>query len=277
MKKWFLILLAVLAVLFVIWCLLLGCRRDHKSWDTLLQYRYAHRGYHDKPTIPENSMAAFRRAIEHGYGAELDVHLMKDGNLAVIHDSSLLRTAGADVRIEDLTREDLARYCLEDSSEQIPLLEDVLALFENETPLIVELKPENGNYSELCAAVAAMLDGYRGDYCIESFDPRVVHWFKQNRPEVCRGQLSCDFMGNEKSPLPGPLKFAMTNLLTNFLTQPDFVAYKFADRDNLSLRLCKAVWNPQIFLWTITGQESMNLAEAENAACIFEGFEPQES
>ncbi len=274
MKKVWLIL-GIFILVFVVWVLLLGCRRNHKAWDTLLQYRYAHRGYHDKPTIPENSLAAFQRAIDHGYGAELDVHLMKDGSLAVIHDSSLQRTVGVDVRIEDLTKEDLANYYLEESRERIPLLEEVLALFEGKTPLIVELKPENGNYKELSAAVAAMLDDYQGDYCIESFDPFVVHWFKKNRPQVCRGQLSYDFLGDENSTLPWPLKFAMTNLLGNFLTQPDFVAYKYDDRANVSLQLCKAIWQPKIFHWTIGVQETMDIAEAEGATCIFERFEPK--
>ena len=85
-------LILVLLILLVLaegWTLLLRCRRGHPGWKLLRQYRYAHRGYHDKPHIPENSMAAFHRAIENGFGAELDVHLLKDGHLAVIHDASL--------------------------------------------------------------------------------------------------------------------------------------------------------------------------------------------
>ena len=84
-----LIVLLVLLILGELFTLLLQCRRGHSAWGLLRLFRYAHRGYHDKPRIPENSMAAFRRAIENGYGAELDVHLMKDGRLAVIHDASL--------------------------------------------------------------------------------------------------------------------------------------------------------------------------------------------
>ena len=70
-------------------------------------WNYAHRGLHDTEK-PENSMAAFRAALENGYGIELDIHLLKDGNLAVIHDTSLLRTAGCDINITDLSTEDLA-------------------------------------------------------------------------------------------------------------------------------------------------------------------------
>lgn len=270
MKVLIWILLAVLAV----WVLLLTCRRGHSAWPKLKQYRYAHRGYHHKPTVPENSMAAFQAAVERGWGAELDVHLMKDGNLAVIHDSSLKRTAGADVHIEDLTKAELAKYTLEESRERIPLLKDVLALFEGETPLIIELKPERGNCSALSEAVAKMLDQYKGDYCIESFDPRVLCWFRKNRPQVCRGQLAENFFEG-KSGLPVYLKGILTNLLLNFLACPDFIAYKFEDRKGLSLRLCEFIWKPVRVSWTIRKKQDMETAEAEGRMVIFEQFDPE--
>ena len=175
------IVLLVLIILAELFLLMLRCRREHPGWKLLRQYRYAHRGYHDKPHIPENSMAAFRRAIEHGYGAELDVHLMKDGRLAVIHDASLKRTAGADVLVEDLTAEELKQYRLEGTQEQIPLLEEVLPLFQGKTPLIIELKAERGNHAQLAEATCAMLDRFRVNYCIESFDPRCILWLKKHR------------------------------------------------------------------------------------------------
>ena len=106
--------------------------RKLASWD------YAHRGLHDvAAAMPENSIAAFMAALDNGYGAELDIHLLKDGNLAVIHDSSLLRTAGADVIVEDLTVEDIENYRLLGSDEKIPSLQKVLALFEGRAPLVI--------------------------------------------------------------------------------------------------------------------------------------------
>ena len=119
-----LLILLILVVLGELYTLALRCRRGHPDWKILRLWRYAHRGYHDKPRIPENSMAAFRRALDRRFGVELDVHLMKDGRLAVIHDSSLLRTAGVDVAVEDLTAEELKQYRLEGTDEQIPLLEE---------------------------------------------------------------------------------------------------------------------------------------------------------
>ena len=108
--KAIIIIIIVLLVLFWLYLLCLRCRRGKMDQAYFRQWRYAHRGLHDREKgIPENSMAAFKRAAANGFGAELDVHLMKDGKLAVIHDASLLRTAGADVEIEDLTAEALER------------------------------------------------------------------------------------------------------------------------------------------------------------------------
>jgi len=191
----------------------------------------------------------------------------------VIHDASLLRTVGVDVKIEDLTKADLANYTLEESMEHIPLLEHVLEIFQGKTPLIIELKPENGNHAQLSAAVAKMLSRYTGDYCIESFDPRAVRWFRENRPEICRGQLSENFL-RSNSKLPVYLKFVLTNLLTNVIARPDFIAYQFKDRNGLSLRLCRAVWKPAEVSWTVRSRAELEAAEAEGKVVIFEAFDP---
>jgi len=273
MKDLLIAVVIVLVAVTVLWSSMTICRRKHPAWETLKRYRYAHRGYHDKPTIPENSMAAFRRAVEHGWGAELDVHLMKDGNLAVIHDSSLKRTAGADICIEDLTAPELEQYDLEESSEIIPLLPEVLALFEGKTPLIIELKSERGNHAELSEAVAKLLDTYKGDYCIESFDYKVVQWFRKNRPDVFRGQLAYDYYRSEKK-MSGWQQFYRTNLWSNIFTKPDFVAYKFEHRDATGLFLCQLFHRPVTVYWTLRKKEDLLTAERENAGCIFECFDP---
>ena len=252
------LVLLILLVLAEVWTLLLRCRREHPGWKLLRQYRYAHRGYHDKPHIPENSMAAFRRAIEHGYGAELDVHLMKDGRLAVIHDASLKRTAGADVLVEDLTAEELKQYRLEGTQEQIPLLEEVLPLFQGKTPLIIELKAERGNHAQLAEATCAMLDRFRVNYCIESFDPRCI--LRHGESGGGHGRLTMWLLGN---------------LLTNVATQPDFIAYRFSDRENLCLRLCHKVYHVQEVNWTIRAKEEMEAAEQAGNLVIFECFDPE--
>ena len=219
-------------------------------------------------------MGAFRAALDRGYGIELDIHLMRDGNLAVIHDSSLRRTAGADVRIEDLTIEDLPNYRLEGTDEQIPLFRDVIALYEGKAPMIVELKPVDGNHAALAQAACDILEDYQGVYCMESFDPRCIQWLKKNRPQIIRGQLTENFVAHDKVLHPA-IRFALTHNLLNISTCPDFVAYKFADRkDFFTTALCRNVWDLQGVSWTIRNQEDYNIAVQEGWLPIFEGFRP---
>jgi glycerophosphoryl diester phosphodiesterase len=248
-------------------------RSNHPGMENLKGWAYAHRGLHSTG-IPENSMAAFRAALEKGYGIELDIHLMKDGNLAVIHDSSLLRTAGADVRIEDLTAEDLENYRLEGTEETIPLFRDVMALYEGKAPMIVELKPVDSNHAALAEAACDILKDYQGIYCMESFDPRCIAWLKKNRPHIIRGQLTENFVANDNKLHPA-IRFALTHNLLNFTTVPDFVAYKFADRrSSFTTALCRNAWDIHGVTWTIKCQEDFDTAVQEGWLPIFEGFEP---
>lgn len=266
------VIIAIVAIL-EIYFLLLRCRSGHYGLEKLRGWGYAHRGLHGNG-VPENSMQAFRLALEGGYGIELDVHLMKDGNLAVIHDPSLKRTAGEDVFIEDLTAEDLENYRLEGTDEKIPLFKDVLALYEGKAPMIVELKTERGNQAALCQAVYDILKDYKGVYCVESFHPACVAWFHKNQPDVIRGQLSENFIANPKSKLPFVIKWVMSANLLNFRSVPDFVAYKFSDRKCLGIAVCRNIWKAQGVTWTIKSQEDYDTAVSEGWIPIFEGFKP---
>ena len=259
-----------------VWCALLAPRRNQPGWERLEGVRYAHRGLHDPALgIPENSMAAFRRAVEHGFGAELDVHLMADGGLAVVHDSSLKRVCGADVCIEDLTAADLARYPLMGTQETIPLLSQVLELFQGKTPLVIELKVERGNAAALTDGVMAALEGWNGAYCLESFHPAALLRLKEKHPQVLRGQLSQNFLKPEEANgLSLPVRFALTNLLTTAFTRPDFIAYGWKDRGNASLRLMKALYGVHEVSWTVRDRETMDALDRAGAASIFEGFAP---
>lgn len=272
---WLVLIGAVQVVLlyFLLWTALVRCRKGHSAWAVLRKYRYAHRGLHDREKgIPENSLAAFRAAVEHGYGAELDVHLTKDGRLAVIHDDSLLRTAGADVKASQLTARELSQYRLEGTEEKIPFLEEVLPLFERKTPLIVELKVE-GNAGALAQAACDMLDRYQVDYCMESFHPLAIRWLKKHRPDVCRGQLSQNFMKTHTG-LGLAADFVMTHLLTGFLTVPDFIAYNHLHRRRLALKLARSQWGVQEISWTIRAPEELAVCERDSCLAIFEYFQP---
>ena len=148
-------MLELILIVAILYLFAIRCRREHPGWKELEGWSYAHRGLHGDG-IPENSMAAFQAALDHGYGIELDVHLLKDGNLAVMHDSLLNRTTGQPGRIEDLTTQELKNYRLEGTEQTIPEFMDVLTLYNGKAPLIIELKPTDGNHAALAEAACRL-------------------------------------------------------------------------------------------------------------------------
>jgi len=247
-------------------------RRNNPGLEAIRGWAYAHRGLHDR-NHPENSLSAFRAAVKAGYGSELDVHLLADGNLAVIHDSDLKRTTGMEGKVEDLTAEDLKNYYLEGTLETIPTLPQVLEVYEGKAPLIIELKSADNNHDKLAETVCRTLAGYRGAYCLESFDPRCLLWLKKHRPSILRGQLTENFMIGTSS-VSWFLRFAMTHQLGNFLTMPDFVAYRFTDRLTISNTILRSIWDVQGVTWTLQNKHEYETAIEEDWIPIFENFLP---
>ncbi len=263
---------AILIVLAGVYLFAIKGRLGHKDLPELRRWYYAHRGLHTEG-VPENSLSAFAAAKKAGYGIELDVHLMKDGNLAVIHDASLKRTAGVDVNIEDLTVEDLDHYCLEGTEEKIPLFSDVLQLVDGEVPLIVELKSVDNNYAAVCDTACKLLEDYQGLYCIESFDPRCIVWLRKNKSEILRGQLAYNLFRVDVK-IPAVMKFCLRHHIMNISIRPDFIAYGFADRKILGNFLCRKFWKMQGVAWTIRSQEDFDTACREGWIPVFENFKP---
>ena len=267
------VMVKLLLILAVIYLFAIRCRSGHPGMKDLKGWAYAHRGLHGDG-IPENSMAAFQAALDGGYGIELDIHLLKDGNLAVMHDSLLNRTTGQAGHIEDLTTEQLQAYRLEGTEETIPEFMDVLTLFNGKAPLIVELKPHDGNQAALAEAACKMLESYKGVFCMESFDPRCIRWLKKHRPDIIRGQLTENYF-KVRSDRPDILKFALTHCLTNVITTPDFIAYRYSHRnDSPSNLLCRKLWKAQGVSWTLKTKEDYDTAMSEDLLPIFEGFRP---
>lgn len=247
----------------------------HKKtkWQHLTGWDYAHRGLYDNEHgIPENSMAAFRRAVDKGYGIELDVHLTADNQLVVFHDDTLTRMCGMNKKISSFLYSDLMQLRLLGTEEVIPLFKDVLELIDGKVPLIIELKVDGSNQNLLCPLVWQLLSRYKGDYCIESFHPFVLQWFKRHEPQVVRGQLSCNFF--KENPHCDIVLFLMSNLMTNFFTHPDFIAYKYLDLDNPAVIYNRKLFHIMTVVWTIPGKPTYDRFKNKVDAMIFEGFEP---
>lgn len=233
---------------------------------------YAHRGLFDNDTeAPENSLNAIRKAVENGYGIEFDVQLSKDQIPVVFHDPTLKRMCGIEGNVWEYTLDELRQFKLKDSEETIPTLEEVLEVVGGKVPLIIEYKLDVVS-TKVCELANEILTNYEGVYCIESFHPWAVKWYKENRPDILRGQLSEDYSTN-----PGKYKgvhfWVMKHLLTNFLTRPDFIAYNHEHSYVFSRKVCSAMGALPV-AWTIRSQEAYENAKPQYKLFIFDSCIP---
>lgn len=263
--------LAVLAVLLIIFTLyvFLICpsRRMKKTENFFYNHKlFAHRGLHGGG-VPENSLKAFRLACENGYGIELDVHATADEKLVVFHDDTLDRMCGVPGEVEKKTLAELQALTLAGTDEHIPSLREVLETVDGRAVLIIEIKGQTFD-SKVCGLVSKALEGYGGKWCIESFNPIYVGWWKKNRKDVVRGILSCRMPPNEflKSR---PKNFVLENMLLNFLCRPDFLAYGIDSRKQPSFKFAKRLGGFPVG-WTARGKAAVAEAEKHFCAVIFE-------
>lgn len=277
-------------------------RPDRRSHLGIL---YAHRGLFDNSSdAPENSMAAFKKAVDAGYGIECDVQLTRDKIPVIFHDFTLKRvarfdegeelgdswTAGKGIvpernadgtiavpgKVCDYTFDELQKLHLLNSGEKIPKFEDFLKLVDGRVPLIVELKIERYDLS-VCPMVSDMLRNYKGVYCMESFNPLGVRWFKKNDPRVLRGQLSDEFHKDNPKEFGRGLYFVLTHLFFNFLTKPDFIAFNHKYPKSFSMWVDRHLFKCTTAAWTIKSQEELDRARDNFDIFIFDSFVPAEN
>lgn len=248
-------------------------KRDPETIRNFYHVEFAHRGLYLKDqSVPENSLAAFRRAVEKGYGVELDVQLSKDGRVMVFHDDTLTRMCGVDGNIWDYAFDELREFRQKGTDETIPLFTEVLDILKEGTgPLLVELKTGPRN-NELAEKTYAFLKEYPGVYCIESFNPFLVNWFRKNAPEVFRGQLAT--RASDYSSYPKLAQKLLANCRFSALNRPDFIAY------NLEAEIpahVKKLRKKGVLLVAWTARDEAKAEETEKAfdAVIFEHYEPK--
>lgn len=231
---------------------------------------YAHRGLHSRDrSVPENSLAAFRLAAREGYGIELDVQLSRDGQVVVFHDDTLDRVCGVHARVDEKSFEELSGLRLCGTDERIPLFSEVLQSIRGCEALIVELKNGSRN-RELCEKTKALLETYHGNVCIESFNPLIVAWFRFHAPDLVRGQLATSLKDYRDDGISGLKALLLHNTLLNFLSRPQFIAYRIGYRPP-PVRLCTALGALNIG-WT--SHEPRN--EKGRDAVIFEFYRPRQ-
>ena len=162
----------------------------------------AHRGA--SVAAPENTMAAFRAALDAGSDwIELDVQRMADGRIVVIHDGDFLRVGGDPRKVGAVTAADLAgidvgaRYRAAFAGERAPLLEDVIALARGRARLNVELK-YNVADPVLAPAVVGLLrrERFLDHAVITSLDYAAIRQVEELDPAIATGHIVTAAVGN---------------------------------------------------------------------------------
>lgn len=238
-----------------------------KDIEFLSRNLIAHRGYHNnKKGIPENSVLAFKKAIDNKYLIELDVRLTKDKKLVVFHDGNLKRVCGVNKRVKDLTYRELLKYNLFNTTLKVPLFSDVIKLVNGRVPILIETKYHN-RYGVLEKILINELSNYKGLYAIQSFYPMSLLWLKRNTKDIPIGLLSSNF----KNDLNRLKSIIGKTLILDLFFKTDFISYDVKGLPNnyLSYKRDKK----KIVIWTIKNKKDYDLARQYTDSLICENFD----
>lgn len=239
----------------------------YDSW--MVKTKIAHRGLHDKVS-PENSPSSFDKAVDKGYAIEMDLQMTIDGVVVVFHDDNLKRITGMDKDIRQCTWEEINNLKLADSQETIPTFADFLKQIDGRTPLLIEVK-DHRNIGVMEQKILDQLEGYKGEFSLQSFNPFIVKWFAKNAPQYCRGQLSSDFKGNN---MPVWKRFLLRNLFFIRSNHSQFVSYDIKCITRRQLKRIKK--RMPILAWTIRSQDQIDVFGHCFDNVIFENFIPKD-
>lgn len=238
-------------------------RTGESPW--LTSSPFAHRGLHTEgPEAPENSLAAFERAVAAGLGFELDVQLTADNQVVVMHDPDLERMTGDSRLIADVTLEELEPLKLNGGEQGVPTLAEALAVADGRVPVLVEIK-NGGTVGEFEDAVAKEVAAYEGDVAIISFNPYSLGRLNKTQPDIVRGQLASRLT---IEGLEAWKRTLLSNLLMNWTSKPDFIAYEISALPSTTTSIQK--WRDRPLLgWTPTTEEerSAALRSCDNVIC----------
>ncbi len=225
-RKW--ILVPVVAVFAAV----LARRKEtirtiDESWPVNL----AHRGA--SAEAPENTLEAFRLALESGAGGlELDVHMTRDGRVVVIHDNTVDRTTDGSGAVGDMTLDEILKldagyrfspdggrsFPYRNRGVRVPLLEEVFQLFPD-TPVNVEIKEDQPGVEE---AVLRIIKEARAEnrVFVASQIHRVIRHFRG----ISEGRIPTSASGMEIRAF-----FALNRIGLEFLLDTPYDALQIPD------------------------------------------------
>lgn len=229
----------------------------------LLDRPIAHRGFYSKEKgIPENSLPAFKRAIEHDFNIELDIQVTKDGKVVVFHDQNAKRMTGVDKHITEMTYEEFKNLRLDGLDINPPSLQEVFDLVQDKVGIVIELKSLVFSPTFRLERYASKeLKSYNGRYCIKSFNPLTEVWFFNHHHKVLRGILS----GLDKDWINKLFAFAFPF--------SNFISFNIKQMPNPLVQKCFRNRKKPAICWTVNSQDGIELVKKYADNIVFEALE----
>lgn len=244
--------------------------------DSFLRLPLAHRGLHNHDRgVIENSVSAFRAAIEAGYGIELDVQRSADDVPFVFHDDDMHRLTDATGEFRDHIAADLGRTVLRGSTDTIPTLKEVLTLVAGRVPLLVEIK-ENWNTMKdtdgiLEKAIAEALAGYAGPVAVMAFNPHCIAHMARLAPDVPRGLTTEAYDPDLNAPIPAEVCDYLREIPDYDRTLSSFISHQASDLARPRVAELKAQ-GAKVLCWTIRSAADEARARRIADNVTFEGY-----
>lgn len=226
----------------------------------------AHRGLHDgNDRVAENSMSAFRAAMEASYAIECDIHIAADGVPVVFHDGDLVRMAGVERDVTSLTSAELAAARLAGTQDGVPTLADLMDLVAGRVPLIVEMKGTSAQADAgFVRALEPVVDSYDGPLALMSFDDWLLADALPLRRKVPLG-LTAEGMRDEK--------LAAHRAIVE--RGCDFVSYNVHHLPNPFVEWARQERHLPVISWTVRTPDDVERSRLYVDQMTFEGFLPR--
>ncbi len=240
---------------------------------------FAHRGLHDAEAgRAENSLAACKAAIDKNFALEVDVQLSADGEAMAFHDDTLDRMTDESGHLRARTAAELQQIALKDGGgETIPTLAEVLELIAGRTPVVLEVKDQDGKFGPdvgpLEARVAELAMAYDGPIAVMSFNPHSVKAMGEAAPEVPRGLVSYHWPREDVPWMSAEVRRDLAAMTQFQKLGCVFVSYGIKSFPSRVAELVRIQRNP-LLAWTVrTPLEEMR-AQRHSDQITFEGYVP---
>ena len=213
-----------------------------------------HRGYFDNINIPENSIEAFKKSIAYQYCIECDVVMSKDHEVIVFHDNDLNRMANLDLKVSELSSQELRKVNLLNTELTIPTLDEILYSINAKTPLMIEIK--KGSHPKIEERIIEIIRSYDGPICLKAFEIDSIKWIKENAPYIKYGLIGSN------------LDLSIDNLIELGI---DFLSYDINFINDPIVKLAQNNGIP-VVTWTINTEEKYRKAKKLADNIIFENI-----